>query len=83
MVSDVPTWEEAAGELGLPPLLANSQLMGRLVIPDLLAFREGLMVLGNRLIERGLANYRARRIALAGLAAAPSVLAAAPWGRYY
>ena len=72
MVSDVPTWEKAAEELGLPPLTANGFLMGRLAITDLLAFREGLIVTGNRLVERGLADYRARRAALAGLTEMPA-----------
>jgi hypothetical protein len=43
MVSDVPTWEKAAEELGLPSLTANGYLMGKLAIADLLAFREGLL----------------------------------------
>ncbi len=72
MVSDVPTWEKAAEGLGLPALAANSYLMGRLAITDLLAFREGLIVTGNRLVERGLADYRARRAALAELTEMPS-----------
>lgn len=72
MVSDVPTWDEAAAELGLPPLTANSNPAGGLLITDLLAFREGLIVLGNRLAERGLVDYRARRIALADLTELPA-----------
>lgn len=73
MVSAVPTWDEAAEMLGLPPLLAaNSDPAGYLRIADLLTFREGLIVLGNRLVERGLVDYRARRAALAGLAGLPA-----------
>jgi hypothetical protein len=72
MVSDVPTWEKAAEELGLPSLTANGYLMGKLAITDLLAFREGLIVTGNRLVERGLADYRARRVALADLTEMPA-----------
>jgi hypothetical protein len=60
MVSDVPTWDEAAEELGLPPLTTNSNPVGRLLISDLLAFREGIIVLGSRLVERGLVDYRVR-----------------------
>lgn len=71
-VSDVPTWEKAAEELGLPPQTANGFLMGKLAISDLLAFREGLIVTGNRLVERGLADYRARRVALADLTEMPA-----------
>jgi hypothetical protein len=72
MVSDVPTWEKAAEQLGLPSLAANGYLMGKLAITDLLAFREGLIVTGNRLVERGLADYRARRAALADLTEMPA-----------
>jgi len=72
MVSDVPTWGEAAEALGLPPLTANSNPAGYLLIADLLAFREGLIVLGSRLAGRGLIDYRARRTALAGLTELPA-----------
>jgi hypothetical protein len=72
MVSNVLTWDEAAEALGLPPLTANSNPAGQLLIADLLAFREGLIVLGNRLIKRGLIDYRARRTALAGLTELPA-----------
>jgi len=72
MVSDVPTWDEAAEMLGLPPLTTNSNPAGQLLIADLLAFREGLIVAGNRLVERGLIDYRARRTALAGLTELPA-----------
>lgn len=72
MVSDVPTWEDAATELGLPPLEINSNPSGRILIADLLAFREGLIGLGSRLVERGLVDYRARRIALADLTEMPA-----------
>ena len=40
MVSDVPTWEDAAAELGLQPLHINSNPSGRVLIADLLAFRQ-------------------------------------------
>jgi hypothetical protein len=43
----------------------------------LLAFREGLIVLGSRLVERGLVDYRARRAALADLTEMP----AGDWAR--
>jgi TniQ len=72
MISDVPTWDAAAEALGLPPLTTNSNPSGYLLIADLLAFREGLIVLGNRLVERGLIDYRARRAALAGLTELPA-----------
>jgi hypothetical protein len=72
MVSDVPTWDEAADELGLPPLTANRTAVALLRIGDLLAFREGLIVLGSRLVKRGLVDYRARRIALADLTEMPA-----------
>jgi hypothetical protein len=73
MVSDVPTWEDAAAELGLPPLDINGNPSGRILIADLLAFREGLIGLGGRLVERGLVDYRTRRIALADLTEMPAV----------
>lgn len=72
MISDVPTWAAAAEALGLPPLTTNRNPAEYLLIADLLAFREGLIVLGNRLIERGLIDYRARRTALAGLTELPA-----------
>jgi hypothetical protein len=72
MVSDARTWNEAAEELGLPPLAVNRRPAGNLLIADLLAFREGLIMLGSRLAERGLVDYRARRAALADLAEMPA-----------
>jgi hypothetical protein len=57
---------------GLPPLTANSNPAGQLLIADLLAFREGLIVLGGRLAERGLIDYQVRRAALAGLTELPA-----------
>ncbi len=72
MVSDVPTWDEAAETLGLPPLTANRIPARYLLIADLLAFRDGLIVLGSRLAGRGLIDYQARRIALAGLTELPA-----------
>jgi hypothetical protein len=72
MVSGAPTWEAAAAELGLPPLDINGNPSGRVLIADLLAFREGLIMLGSRLAERGLVDYRARRIALADLTEMPA-----------
>jgi hypothetical protein len=72
MVSGVPSWEEAADELRLPRLTANRTAVALLRIGDLLAFREGVIVLGSRLVERGLVDYRARRIALADLTEMPA-----------
>jgi hypothetical protein len=72
MVSDVPTWDAAAEVLGLPPLTTNSNPAGYLLIADLLAFREGLIVIGKWLVARGLIDYGARRIALAGLTELPA-----------
>jgi hypothetical protein len=72
MVSDVQTWGEAVEELGLPPLALNECPGKRVLIPDLLAFREGLIVLGTRLIERCLVDYQARRAVLADLTEMPA-----------
>jgi hypothetical protein len=72
MVSDAPNWDDVAAELGQPPLGVNGNPAGKYRIADLLAFREGLIVLGNRLIERGLCDYRGRRVALAGLTEIPA-----------
>jgi hypothetical protein len=73
MVSDVPAWDEATEALGLPPLTGSSnRVWHHHRIADLLAFRDGLIVIGNRLVERGLIDYRARRAALAGLAELPA-----------
>jgi hypothetical protein len=72
MVSDARTWNEAAEELGLPPLAVNRRPAGNLLAADLLAFREGLIMLASRLAERGLVDYRARRAALADLAEMPA-----------
>jgi hypothetical protein len=73
MVSDVPALDEAAEALGLPSLTGSSSYrVWNHLIADLLAFRDGLIVLGNRLVERGLVDYRARRAALAGLAELPA-----------
>lgn len=84
MVSDVPTWDAAAEELGLPPLTGNGNPAGRMEIADLLAFREGLIVAGSRLVERGLIDYRTRRTALAGLTEMPAAdWAARPRMRQY
>ena len=83
MVSDVPAWDEAAEALGLPPLTGNGHWVWRHLIVDLLAFRDGLIVLGNRLVERGLIDYRARQAALAGLAGLPAAdWAAGSGGRH-
>lgn len=83
MVSDEPAWDEAAEALGLPPLTGNSYLVWNHLIADLLAFRDGLIVLGNRLAERGLIDYRARRAALADLAELPAAdwAGSSPMGR--
>jgi hypothetical protein len=72
MVSGAPTWDAAAAELGLPPLGINSNPSGRVLIADLLAFRDGIAALGSRLAERGLVDYRVRRIALADLTEMPA-----------
>lgn len=72
MVGDAVAWDEAAAELGLPPLTDGYQPRRRLLITDLLAFRDGLIVLGSRLVERGLVDYRARRLALADLTEMPA-----------
>ena len=73
MVSGARTWDEAAEELGLPPLAASRRKPPRnLLVTDLLAFREGLIMLGSRLVERGLVDYRARRAALTDLAEMPA-----------
>jgi hypothetical protein len=72
MISDVPAWDETAEALGLPPLTDDSNRALHHPIADLLAFRDGLVVLGNRLVERGLIDYRARRASLSGLAELPA-----------
>ena len=72
MVSGAPTWDAAAAELGLPPLAINSNPSRRILIADLLTFRESIIMLGLRLVERGLVDYRARRIALAHLTEMPA-----------
>jgi hypothetical protein len=72
MVSDALTWDDVAAELGLPSLGINGDPAYMYRIADLLVFREGLIVLGSRLVERGLVDYRARRAALAGLTEMPA-----------
>jgi hypothetical protein len=73
MVTGARTWDEAAAELGLPPVVGGRRKPpGDLTVTDLPAFREGLIVLGSRLAERGLVDYRARRSALAGLTEMPA-----------
>lgn len=73
MVSDEPAWDEAAAALGLPVTAeGRKRRTGHHRIADLLAFRDGLIVIGSRLADRGLVDYRARRAALAGLAALPA-----------
>jgi TniQ len=71
LVSDAQTWDDAAEQLGVP--LAYGNQHGWALVTDWLAFREGLIVLGSRLVQRGLVDYRARRAALSGLTEMPAV----------
>lgn len=72
MVTDTRTWDEAAEELGLPSPEGRRKVTGGVQIADLLAFRDGIVTLGSRLVERGLVDYRARRAALADLTELPA-----------
>ena len=72
LVSDARNWGDVAAELGQPSLGVNGNPAYMYRIADLLVFREGLIVLGNRLVERGLVDYRTRRAALAGLTEMPA-----------
>jgi hypothetical protein len=67
MVTGARTWDEAAEELGLPPSEGRRKPTGEVLVVDWLAFREGILTLGSRLVERGLVDYRSRRAALADL----------------
>ena len=72
LVSGTQTWDNAAEQLGLPPLARHGHPGSWALVTDWLAFREGLIVLGSRLVQRGLVDYRARRVALSGLTEMPA-----------
>lgn len=71
LVSDARTWDSAAEQLGVPPPSRGNRHSWA-PVTDWLAFREGLFVLGSRLVQRGLVDYRARRVALSGLTEMPT-----------
>jgi hypothetical protein len=72
MVTGARTWDEAAEALGLPPSEGRRKPTGEAQVADLLTFREGIIALGSRLVERGLVDYRSRRVALADLTEMPA-----------
>jgi hypothetical protein len=71
MVAGPCTWRDTADLLGLPPLASASNPLKTFRVPDPLAFREAISALGQRLVDRGLIDYAARRNALADLIAIP------------